>query len=95
MQRVFQDAGDDGLADPAEAERGERDAELHGGQKLFDIVLERQRGARAGTAEGEHLLHAGLADGDQRELRSHEEAVGQDEEGHGDGTEEYPLKHGA
>ena len=48
---------------------------------------------RAGTAEGKQLLHAGLAHADEGELRGHEEAVGQDEEGHHDRAEEHPFQH--
>jgi hypothetical protein len=42
---------------------------------------------------GDELLDAGLADADEGELRSHEKAAGQDEEGHHDYAEEHPLEH--
>ncbi len=67
------------------ARRGEGDAELDGGEELVDGVFELQGGAGAGTAEGEELLDAGLADADQSELGGDEEAVRQDEEGDHDG----------
>jgi hypothetical protein len=52
------------------------------------------RAVRApGTAVGDELLDARLADADQGELRSDEEAVGQDEEGHHDDAEEHPFEH--
>ena len=86
-----QERGDGGFADPAEGKAGEGDAELDGGEELVDGVLELVDGACAGTAEGDELLDAGLADADEGELRSYEEAVGQDEEGHCDGAEEHPL----
>ena len=75
------------------ARRGEGDAELDGGKELVDGVFELEGGAGAGAAEGEELLDAGLADADQGELGSHEEAVGQDEKGHHDRAEEHPFKH--
>ncbi len=90
---VEDDLGDGGFADPAEGERGERDAELDGGEELVDGVLELQGGACAGTAEGDELLDARLADADEGELGGDEEAVGQDEEGHHDRAEEHPFQH--
>ncbi len=87
------DLGDGGFADPAEGETGDGDAELDCGEELVDGVLEFEGGAGAGTAEGDELLDAGLADADEGELRSHEEAAGQDEEGHHDQAEEHPFEH--
>ena len=57
------------------------------------LLFEVERGAGAGTAEGEELLHAGLADADEGELGGHEETVGQDEEGHHDYAEKHPFQH--
>ncbi len=90
---VKDDLGDGGLADPAEGEGGEGDAELDGGEELVDGVLELEGGASAGAAESDELLDAGLADADESELRRDEEAAGQDEEGHHDDAEEHPFKH--
>ncbi len=86
--KIEQHLRDGGLAQPAEGERGQGDAELHGGKKLVDIALEGESGARAGAVERDELLHARDADGDNGELRGHEEAVGQDEEGHHQHAEE-------
>ena len=91
--KVEDDLGDGGFADPAEGKAGDGDAELDGGEELVDGVLELEGGAGAGTAEGDELLDAGLADADEGELRGHEEACGQDEEGHDDYAEEHPFKH--
>ena len=90
---VEDDLGDGGLADPAEGEAGDGDAELDGGKELVDGVLELEGGAGAGTAEGDELLDARLADADEGELGGHEEAGGQNEEGHHDHAEEHPFKH--
>ena len=87
------DLGDGGLADPAEREAGERDAELHGGQELVDGVLELEHGASAGPAERDELLDARLPNADESELRGDEETVGQDEKGHHHRAEEHPLQH--
>jgi len=87
------DLRDGRLSDPAEGEAGDGDAELDCGKELVDGVLELKGGAGAGTAEGDQLLNAGLADADQGELGSHEEAAGQDKEGHHDHAEEHPFEH--
>jgi GNAT superfamily N-acetyltransferase len=90
---VEDDVRDGWFTDPAEGEAGDGDAELDGGEELVNGVLELERGAGTGTAKGDELLDAGLADADQGELRSHEEAAGQDEEGHHDHAEEHPFEH--
>ena len=90
---VKEDVGDGGLADPAEGEGGEGDAELDGREELVDGVLELEGGTSAGAPEGDELLDAGFADADEGELRRDEETAGQDEEGHQDDAEEDPFKH--
>ncbi len=85
--------GDGRLTEPAESQRGEGHAKLNGGEKLIDIAFEQQRRACAGAAQGEQLLHARFAHADEREFGSHEETVGQNEEGHHDPAEEHPFQH--
>ena len=87
------DLGDRRLADPAERESGQRDAELHGGKELVDGVLELQHCARAGTAQRDQLLDARLPHADESELRGDEKTVGQNEKGHHHCAEEHPLQH--
>ena len=54
----------------------------------------RRRTARAPrTFCGDELLDAGFADADEGELGSHEEAVGEDEQGHRDGAKEEQAGH--
>ena len=43
--------GDGGFADPAKCQPGDGNAELDGGKKLVDGVLEFERSAGAGSAE--------------------------------------------
>ena len=93
VSEVVERGGDGGLADPAEGEAGEGYAELDGGKEVVHVVLELEDGAGAGSALGDELLDAGLADADESELGCDEEAVGQDEEGHHDSSNEGPLKH--
>ncbi len=90
---IEQHLGDGGLTQPAQGERGEGDTELDGGQELVDVLFQVQRTARAWPAEGDQLLHARLAHADEGELRGHEEAVGQDEEGHHHRAEEHHFQH--
>ena len=71
--------GDGGLADPAESERAERDAELDGGEEVVQVLLEALDGAGAGDAERDELLKAGVAHADEGELGGDEEAVSEDE----------------
>ena len=92
-RRTEDDAGDGGFADPAKGECGERDPELDRREELIDGVLELECGAGTGAAKGDELLDAGLADADDGELCCDEETVGQDEKGHHDDAEEYPLEH--
>jgi len=71
----LQQIRDDGLADGADPDRGQRDPHLAGGDVLVDVVdlLERQRGA------AQPLLLGGLelrpARAYERVLRDHEERV--------------------
>jgi hypothetical protein len=87
------DGGGQRFADPAQSQRAERDAELHGGEKVVQIALQAANGARSGDLGGEHLLDAGVADGDQGELGGHKEGVGQNEQGHGDKFEQGETVH--
>ena len=69
--------GERRLADPAEAQRGERDAELGGG----DVAVERLYRAAGQPSfaipRPGHLVQPGPPRADQRELRRHEEGVGE------------------
>ena len=68
-----------GLAEEADADRGERDPDLAGGDELVDVVelLERQRGAA--DAFVAQLLEPLAARADDRELGRDEEAVDRDQ----------------
>ncbi len=81
------------FADPAQRQRAERHAQLYGGQKIVQIPLQPANGARARRTGGQHLLDARLADRNQRELRCHEEPVGQDQHGHGDAFDRQKTVH--
>ena len=77
------------LADPAEAQRGERDAELGGG----DVAVERLYGAAgepsfAVPGPG-HLVQPRAPGADQRELGRDEEGVGEHQDDDRDQSETY------
>src|ERR1035437_5073647 len=81
------------LADPAEGQGAEGDAELDGGEKVVQIALQAADGAGAGDGGGQHLLDAGVADGDQGELGGHKEGVGQNEQADSDELEQGETGH--
>ncbi len=81
------------FADPAQGQGAEGDAELDGGEKVVQIALQAADGAGAGNGVGEHLLDAGVADGDQGELGGHKEGVGQNEQADGDVLEQRETVH--
>lgn len=76
---MAQQVGDEGLADPAEGQAAERDAELHGGEKVAEVLLQFFDEEGAGVAGVNKLLHTGGPHADQRQLGGHKEAVGEDE----------------
>src|SRR5208337_4670125 len=65
------------FADPAQSQGEEGDAELDGGEKVVHLALQAADGAGAGNGVGEHLLDACAADGNQGELGSYKESIGQ------------------
>ncbi len=81
------------LAQPAESQRAQRDAELDCGEQVFKVALKAAYGFRAGDAGLKKLLDARFANGDERELGGHEVGVGQDEHGHGNRLEEQQTVH--
>jgi len=82
-----------GLAEPAESQGAEGDAELNGGEKVVEIVLETANGAGAGHAGVQHLLYACVTDGDQCELGGDKETIGQDQHANRDALEEKETVH--
>jgi hypothetical protein len=77
-QRLHQ-VGDGGLAEEADAQGGERDAELAGRQVLGDVVQLLEHEARAAGALLGELLEPLAPRSHQRELRRDEEPVDEHE----------------
>ena len=84
-ERRLDEVGDRGLAEEADAQRRERDAELAGRQVLGEVVEHVDDALGAPVAGGGQLLELGSARADERELRGHEEPV--DEDQHDDRAE--------
>ena len=82
-----ENGGGQRFADPAQGQRAERDAQLHGGQKIVHLLLQPADCAGTGHAGGQHLLDAGVADGNQGKLCGHKKCVGQNEHPYGDKSE--------
>ena len=74
------EVGDRRLAQEADAQRGQGDAELARGQVLADVVELAQDAARAGVALGGQLLELRAPRADEGELPGHEEPVGENQD---------------
>ena len=71
-----------GFADPAESQAGERDAELHGGDEVVELLMELLDGARADAVRSQQLLEPGLADADHGEFGGDKKCVRCDQQDH-------------
>ncbi len=81
------------LADPAQRQRAEGDAELHSGQKVVQFPLQTPHGAGSGNTGSQHLLDPRIPDRDQREFGGHKEAVGQNQHGYSDKLKQRKTVH--
>jgi hypothetical protein len=79
LQPWLDELGDRRLAQEADAQRGQRDAELAGRQVLAEVVELGEHEPRPAVAAVDHLLDPGAARAHERELRGDEEAVGEDQ----------------
>ena len=71
----FEDAGKSRFADPAQAQRGQGDAQLAGRQIGVELAMDFVEDAAAQAAAFRNRAHAGFAKGDDAEFGRHEEAV--------------------
>jgi hypothetical protein len=79
LERLLEHVREDRLADPAQRERGHRDAELRGRDVGVQLVEQGDEKARAPVPRLDHHLDAGAPHADEGELDGDEEAVGQNE----------------
>jgi hypothetical protein len=84
----FQGVCDGGLAESAEGQRGEGDAELGAGELGGHRLHRGQDGAGAPRPVPHQWFDLGAAGGDQRELGGDEEPVGREQEDDPDRVEE-------
>ncbi len=82
-QRRFDQMGDRRLADPAQRQRRDGDAELGGREVGVEIVERMLQRLGVHPLGGNQLHHPAAADGDEREFGGDEEAVGDDEDENG------------
>ena len=82
------------LTDPAQRQGREGDAELGGGDVAAEIGDGPPRHAGGAASRLGHLIEPGPARADQRELRRHEEGVGDDERRHRPEAEECTARVG-
>ena len=68
-------AGDRRLADPAQRQAGQGDAQLRGGDRVVQMFDRAQDRGSAGAAVVDHLVNAGAAHRHQGKLGRHEECV--------------------
>jgi hypothetical protein len=80
LEGDFQQVRDGGFAQPAERERGERDAELGGGNVGVQVVNQAQEPLGSLVARARQRRNAGAAHTDQRKFGRDEKAVSEDEE---------------
>jgi CBS domain containing-hemolysin-like protein len=92
-EQRFEQARECRFADPAEAERGERDAELAGRQIGVQMAVHVAEQASAPAAAGGQGRGLGLAQLDQREFGGDEEAVQQHQQ-QGSADVKQVLQHG-
>ena len=86
LERAFEEVRDRGLAEIAEAERADRDAQLRAGHHQRHVLHRLQRRAGGAAALGGARLDRAAAGGDQRELGADEERVErQQDDGDADG----------
>ena len=84
IQHGAKDLGEHGLAEGANGQAGERDADLHAGDDAVELAESSSCTMRARrVAVLDQLAHARGAHGDQRKLRGGEEAVDADQHQHG------------
>src|SRR5262249_54406111 len=87
-QPVFEQPREDGLADGAEGNAGEGDAELGGGDAAVQIGLSGRHGPGTPHSLLDQLLDSSLAQGNKCKLNGHEIAVDGDQQRDGEQPED-------
>ena len=83
-------AGQNRLAQPAQSQAGNGDAELHSVDDAGELLVELEDDACAGAMRFDELLDTGFADANQREFSRGEESIHR----HQQQDDEHPQQHG-
>ena len=90
----FDQAGDHGLADPAEGEADHGDPKLDAVHHFVEVLVKALHDARADASRGNELLDAGIAHAHQGEFRCCEEGIGRHQEQDQKDPEQHKGDHG-
>ena len=90
----FHEAGDHGLADPAERQADHGDAELNAVDDFVEMLVEALDDARADASGLDELLDAGIAHAHQGEFGGREEGIGCHQEQDQKDPEQHKGDHG-
>ena len=74
--RLFDQPGQHGFTNPAQAQTGNRDPKLHAIDDLIQILVQSLDYTRADPVSVDQLLDARIAHTDQRKFSSSEESIG-------------------
>ncbi|SPF44107.1 hypothetical protein SBA1_510044 [Candidatus Sulfotelmatobacter kueseliae] len=91
---AFHQAGDHGLADPAEGQADHRDTELHTVDDFVEMLMEALHDAGADASGLDKLLDTRVADADQGEFGGGEERIGCHQEQDQQDPEQHKGDHG-
>ncbi len=89
----LQHVGQRGFTEPAQSQAGDGHAELHCAEDVVEFLMKLLNGARANAVRCDHLLNSGFADTDQRELGSHKESIGCDQQNHHHDAQQGKSNH--
>ncbi len=95
LDRRLDEAGDRRLADPAQRQGGDRDADLAGREVGIEVVHDLLCRRRRHAAVVRRLLQPRAAHRDDGELRRYEEAVDKDEEDDQEDADQWREVHTA
>src|ERR1700691_4081500 len=90
---AFNDAADDGFADPAEGQADDGDAELNAVDDFVEVAVQLLDNAGTDAAGFDELLDAGLANADQGEFGGGEERIGCDQQQDKKHLQQHVGKH--
>ena len=91
---AFHQAGDHGLADPAQGKADHGDAQLNAVHDFVEVLVQALHDARANASRCDELLDAGIAHAHQGEFGCREEGIGRHQEKDQKDPEQHKGDHG-